>query len=254
MQLKKMISSSIAAVALVLSLASCSSGTNEYHTTYFNPLRPNGIEMFADQTIDSTRIVSTDNWSFQIQAADWLTATYKGQQSPFSETVKAGYLVQSDRITLTATPNTTGKERGALLSATSAFSKIGTTMTQVRQYPMLNITTPSCEISTENNQKQYIFRTYVDAAGKTSGSVNPKVTFTVYADGATLRSNDEWITVMPKTLGKENVYTPNEKQEVNLAIAENKGTEKRTGTLTLTSNGISNTITIVQAAPTNDNK
>ena len=105
-----------------------------------------------------------------------------------------------------------------------------------------------------NNQKQYIFRTYVDAAGKTSGSANPKVTFTVYAEGATLRSNDEWITVMPKTLGKENVYTPNEKQEVNLTIAENKGTEKRTGTLTLTSNGISNTITIVQAAPTNDNK
>lgn len=254
MQLKKMISSSIAAVALVLSLASCSSGSNEYHTTYFNPLRPNGIEMFADQTIDSTRIVSTDNWSFQIQGADWLTATYKGKSTPFSETVTPGYIAQSDRITLTATPNTTGKERGALLAVTSSYGKIGTTMIQLRQYPVLNITTPSCETTTENNQTQYIFRTYVDAAGKTSGSANPKVTFTVYAEGATLRSNDEWITVMPKTLGQENVYTPNEKQEVNLTIAENKGTDKRTGTLTLTSNGISSTITIVQAAPTKDNK
>ena len=47
-----------------------SDNDNEYHSTYFYPLSSNGIETYADQTVDSVRVISYDSWSLD-NNCDW---------------------------------------------------------------------------------------------------------------------------------------------------------------------------------------
>lgn len=252
MKLKHILTSGLAAMALGFALTSCSDSKDEYHTIGFSKQY---VVAYADQTNDSIKLYSTDDWSFRLDAAEWLKATYKGQNAPFSEKVPAqGYTNSTlPRIDLVCTPNTTGQERGGVLYATSSFAKLGSTVAQFIQLPYLNISTPSYEQATAGNKTYAMFRTYVESSGKTSSGVNPKVTFTVYADGATLTSTCDWISVLNKNLSERPTYAKNELQQVELVVAENTSKEARRGKVLLTSNGVTDTITVVQAQA-QDNK
>lgn len=255
MKIKNLLVCGISTIALALSIASCGESTNEQHTIGFSKQY---VQVYADQTIDSVHIYSTDDWTFRMEGESWAKATYNGKNAPFGDKVNInGMPIKAPRVDLMFTPNTTGLKRTALLFVTSSFTKVGTAMAQLIQAPFLNISTPSREVYVQNNKECYMYRTYVDAEGKTGAytdalgnkieGVNPKITFTVYADGATLTPVDEWIKVINNLSNERPTYKKQELQTVQLLVAENTSKEKRTGKVLLNSNGITDTITVVQA-------
>lgn len=244
MKLKNIITCGLTVVALALSLASCGESSYENHSIGFSKQY---VLAYADQTADSVMIYTTDDWSFRLEGESWLKATYKGQNAPFSEKLPVTGYKTWPRIDFICTPNTTGEQRGALLYATSGYEKVGSAVSQFIQLPYLNISTPSYEPAKAGDKTYAMFRTYVESSGKTSSGANPKVTFTVYADGATLKSACDWITVFSSQLDQPATYEKNKLQSVELVVAENKTKEARRGRVLLTSNGITDTITVVQA-------
>lgn len=228
------------AAAAALALTSCSEATNEYHSTQFYPVTTDGIVAYADQTTDSTRVISYDSWTLN-NTADWFDVSIQGgSKNNISVTIPAGY-VASTRLDLTFQPNTTGKVRQSQLAAISAYDKIGTVSTPVTQHPYLNIsypapyketssaTTPTFSLNLSSSKSAYPLTTYT--------------TFTVYSSDATLTSSADWITP-EKTSG----FTASVKQKINITVQANTTGQARTATLTLTSNGISSVITVNQPA------
>ncbi|MBQ5909468.1 MAG: hypothetical protein IIW85_03980, partial [Bacteroidaceae bacterium] len=48
---------------IALCFAACTESSYEYHQTYFYPQQPGGKMMYADQTLDTTRVISYDSWT-----------------------------------------------------------------------------------------------------------------------------------------------------------------------------------------------
>lgn len=235
-----------ACAALIMS---CSNNKNSYelHQTNFYPVESNGIYVYADQIVDSTHVISTDNWTFTTTNASWLTAATKNHEvAPFTITVPVGYIVKTG-VYFAIEPNTTGKMRTGLLTATSVYEKIGTVQQFITQAPYLNISTPSCTTIEADGTTRYSFTLNgISADGKTSIKTDPKITFIVYSSDATLTSSEDWITLEKDGTDKALTFEPNVLQTVNLKIGENKTGQQRSATLTLTSNGVSTPITVVQ--------
>ncbi len=229
-----------AAATAALALTSCSEATNEYHSTQFYPVSNDGIIAYADQTVDSTRVISYDSWTLT-NTADWFDVSLQdGQKNNLSVTIPAGY-VGSMRLDLRFQPNATGKSRQSQLAVVSSFDKIGTVSTPVTQQPYLNISYPAPykETSTATMPTFSLNLT----SSKSSYPLTSYITFTVYTSDATLTSSADWVTP-EKTSG----FTASVKEKVNLTIQANTTGQTRTATLTLTSNGISNVVTINQPA------
>ncbi len=230
----------LCAAAAVLALTSCNEGTNEYHSTQFYPVSSEGIVAYADQTVDSTRVISYDSWTLN-NTADWFDVSVQGgQKNNISVTIPAGY-VGSMRLDLSFQPNNTGKTRQSQLAVVSSFEKIGTVSTPVVQQPYLNISYPSAYKET-TSATMPTFSLNLTAT-KSSYPLTSYVTFTVYTADATLTSSADWITP-EKTSG----FTASVKEKVNLTVQANTTGQARTATLTLTSNGISTNITVNQPA------
>ncbi len=252
MKLKTILSVAFAALATGAVFSSCSNSSDEYHQFNVYPLRSDGFIEFADQSVDSTHIISTDTWSLTSQA-DWLTTTTSGKkQAPFTIEVPQGY-INSTPLYFSMQPNTTGKSRTALIQATSTNSNMGTMSLLIQQLPYLNVTTPSAKQASDGTYSWTLsgisadgkFHT-TDSTGKDI-STTPYITFIVYNDSATITSSDaSWLNVVATTLGKENQYKAGEKSKAELNISENTTGKERSATLTLTSAGVSTTITVTQ--------
>lgn len=231
----------LAAATAVLALTACTESDNEYYTTYFYPTTTNGIETYADQTSDTTIVVSTDTWTLT-NACDWCKVTCNGQSSPITVTVPEGYMLGT-KLDFTLQPNTTGAVRTNLLQVISSYSKIGTVATYIVQYPYINVNIPAPQASTSNNTTTYSFTLTVPASGTLADNSKPSVSFTVYSNDATLTSSDEsWLKP-----ARTNGFLANTRQKVELDLTKNETGEQRTGTLTLTSNGVSTNITVKQS-------
>lgn len=229
------IKSLLTAAAVALAFASCDNdNTNEYHSTYFFPMQNLGIETYADQTVDSVRVISFDSWTLT-HDCDWYQVSSNGKQAPLSIRVPAGYQ-SSDRLDFQIQPNTTGKVRNDLVEVVSSFDKIGTVAQMLIQYPYLNILNPRT-----TDKTNYDFTMIVSGAGTTSSSSKPNVSFIVYSEDATLSSNVSWLTP-DKTEG----FAKDNKQNVSLTIEKNETEQTREAVLTLTSNGVSTPIHIKQ--------
>lgn len=229
-----------AAVAAVFALVSCESGGNEYHSTYFYPM-DSGIMTYADQTYDSVKVVSTDSWTLD-NNSEWCTIRNNGQVAPFSVNIPAGYIAAT-RLDLALLPNNTGAIRSNTIEVQSSYAKIGKVMQTLVQMPFLNISSPTPMKQTVNENTQYTFTLTVPANGQAAGGKDPSISFTVYASGATLTTSDNSWLVPEQTSGFEKDKT----QEVAVKVSANATGAERTGTLTLTSNGISTPITVKQA-------
>lgn len=237
MKLKSII---LAVATATLALTSCSEATNEYHSTQFYPVTTDGIVAYADQTVDSTRVISYDSWTLT-NTTDWFDVSLQdGQKNNLSVTIPAGY-VGSMRLDLRFQTNTTGKTRQSQLAVVSAYDKIGTVSTIVTQQPYLNISYPSPYKATSTDAMPTFSLNLTSS--KSSYPLTSYVTFTVYTADATLTSSADWITP-EKTSG----FTANVKEKINLTIQANTTGQTRTATLTLTSYGISTPITINQPA------
>lgn len=229
----KQITVFLAALAAVLCLNSClDGGNNEIHQTYFYPTRPSGIEMFADQVVDSTYICSYDSWSasFYVNSGDsWLTIT------PASAEVPAGSGLAT-LVTLKATPNTTGLSRYGTIRLNVNANEIGTLAMPVYQYGWLNITVPTPKFtSTDLDTAKPTFQ---DEFTKNAGSAY--LTFEVYSD-ATIVSDADWL-VVPADVAHVKAGS----HGLILTVLGNNTGAKREAHVTLTSNGVSNVITYVQ--------
>jgi len=237
MRLKNIIAATVAACALT----ACSESDNEYYTTYFYPTTASGIETYADQTSDTTLVVSTDSWTLT-NTCDWCKVTCDGKSSPISVTVPEGYMLAT-KLNLSLLPNTTGATRTNILQVTSSYEKIGTISTYVVQYPYLNVASPLPQLVTKDNTTTYSFTMTVPASGTLSDNSKPSIVFTVYSTDATLTSSDETWLKPAQTSG----FKASAQQKVELEITKNETGAARTGTLTLTSNGVSSQITVKQS-------
>ena len=228
----------LAAAAVLCTCYACSDGSNEFHSTYFYPQNARGIETYADQILDSVKVVSYDSWTHK-NTADWVEvvtlADGKRQVNDIAVTVPAGYY-SFTRLDFNMQPNTTGEIRYTPIQVTSSFEKIGTVATILTQYPYLNIAQPAVEQNADT--KAFEFKLSLAATQTES-----RIVFTPYAGDATLTSSASWL-VPEKTTDFEQYA----KQTVTLQIEKNETETPRTATLTLTSRGISNVISVTQSA------
>ena len=225
-----------AGAGLTNTLASCVNDDDlGQHTAYFYPMRPNGMEFFADQESDTTVVVSTDDWSARVQNMagndGWLNI------SPEKASVVAGGMLYQT-MKLNFSTNTTGKSRRAQVCVDVQTDKIDGIAMVVTQYGWLNITVPEPIFTTsEIATAEPVFKAKLKAeAGVAFLSCQ------VYAD-ATVTSDAEWLTIPDDVKAiKAGAHG------LQLPVKANESGAERTANVTLTSNGCSNIIIYVQAA------
>lgn len=219
---------------LFCAIGSCSENEFEYHQTYFTPQEPNGKVLYADQTNDSTLLVSYDPWKATLEFTDehkWFTIT------PMECQFGSGTEYTETKMYINATPNTSGKIRnGHIHINTYDIKSTYLVGMSVSQLPWLNITKPHGIW----NEEEGVERFFVNIDTPTSGSF--EVIFTVYGEDAALTSNAAWLTP------QSGVISAGKQQVVTINVDENRDTSApRTAVLTLKSKGIATPITVTQA-------
>lgn len=234
--MKKLI---IAAVALLsaVGLQSCIDGDNENHgTAIYNNLGSNApTELFADQTLDSIFVMSYDTWDAAVKSTvggDWLTL------SPTTCKVPDGYIV-TQSVYLKMTPNNTGKIREASIGINSSYPEYGMLMTYIYQYPWLNITAPVPTFSKKEGTDE-VKATF--AAKLAATDTYAVLGCAVYGE-ATLKSDADWLLVN----NEDQVLKPGS-HGIKFVVNPNNTGADRDAHVTLTSNGVSSTVTYTQVA------
>lgn len=225
------------AAAAVIGLAACNENTNEYHSTYFYPITASGVQTFADQQLDSVRVMSYDTWTLN-NTVDWVDMKVgTTQTNQIKVEVPVGYF-NLTRLDFVLKPNTTGKTRTTPVQVTSSFGKVGTIATVLIQYPFHNITTPAAKMTENGTNATFTLDLPQKSNKETATSF---LSFTVYTSDAQLTSSADWLTV-----DKANGYTPSVKEKVNITAQPNTTGEARKAQLTLTSGGVSTVINVNQ--------
>lgn len=209
----------------VLLLGSCGKGNESHYTTILYPSTHYRIVM-ADQTSDSLVVSSTDTWNLSNSAPDW--CHYPSEYSRFVNKYSNTWIEVS--IPLTFDVNTTGKVRSVLLSLDADESSNAAYYAQV---PFLGISRPMRVVSNDlTEQKIYPLELI-------ASSTLDSVSFSVYADWTLVPLNGNWLTPAA-TQGKagENL--------VNLTVTPNTSVSDRSDTLLLRSNGVQDTIFVIQ--------
>lgn len=205
---------------LMLFVVSCDEADYEVHQTFFYPQKPYGLQLYADQTADTINVYSIDPWTSSL-TGDWFTV---------SPTVSDKWF--NTHIDITTSVNTTGKNRQGMFNV-HAHETIGLL---VMQNTWLNIMDPSPRVdnTVPFEDRRAVFECRVD-----DDAYSPEVSFYVYQDDAQLTSQAEWLK--PETITFAKGY-----HTVKVNVETNPEEQERTGTLTLTSAGITSVITIVQ--------
>lgn len=205
-----------------------SCGKNESH--YTDVLYPTNrsLLVMADQTADSLVFASTDSWTLTSNA-DWCTfdSEYKSFTNKFENT-----WVQFS-VPLTFTPNRTGKVRDAVVLIDGGES---TNAAYYLQVPYLGISRPMRFVS-----DQTLMPTGILTLNLTASSVADSVAFVVYGDWTLQALQGQWLTPSA-TSGRKGTC------KVLLDIDPNTTEAERRDTLLLTSNGVVDSICVVQQA------
>lgn len=203
--------------------------TYERHTLQFYPIKAGGMIAYADQTVDTIRVVSSDSWQLT-SGADWLTCDKTSEQIPAGKTY-------STLLHFQYAANNTGKARKAYI-AVKGYGQISMPVTQ---YYWLNIISPA-PVNTNYSQPDNLETAAITFPLNIAPTeADTAVTFTVYANGATLTSNADWAQV-------ETANFDAGKHRVALHVDANHTGAERLATLTLTSNGVSSQIALTQQA------
>lgn len=203
-------------------------------SAYFYPTRPQGIELYADQTIDSTAVVSTVSWDiapqYTVGDGGWLAL------SPTKADVVPN-LELFQRVHLTAEANTTGFTRTCLLAVNLHSDRIDGIAMPVKQLGWLNITVPQPRFTTDDEATmQPIFEHTLKAT-----DVNATMVCHLH-ENATLSSDAAWLTIPEdlKNIEKGDKY-------LLFNVARNTTGAERTAQVTITSaKGCSNVVTYTQ--------
>lgn len=218
-----------ALAAGVLSMTSCKSNF-EQHIMQFSPAQPQ-MMVYADQTTDTTHVISTDPWSLTSNAS-WLTVT----PNNFKPHIQGG--LYNTKITLAVPLNTQRLTRSTFFEVKGN----NTIVMRVDNVGWLNISTPNATYKDNNNDglaDRAHYATKVDAKATTLPFY-----FTTYTNGAVVQSNAAWIQI-PTTASAPLAagYHP-----LKLTVAQNTAHTERSAQITLTSAGITDTINVTQAA------
>ena len=212
---------------IVSTMTSCLNGENEYHEIYFYPQRPEGIVLYADQTTDTTTLVSYDSWTMT-KEGEWFDASPNSQEIPVGS-----YGIT--RIGINTTANTTGQNRSGRISINSYLS----ISTPVYQTSWLNIISPKPKYTNTDANGSFNSlkaRFELDLLYNTQSHA---IHFSTYGKSATLTSNAEWIKPQIETF----------MSGTNMAILDIKPNElstAREAQLSLTSEGVTTIIYVKQ--------
>ena len=226
MKLKPMIGALLIAASAVFTACDTK---NEYHNLSFIPNTNQGIQMlFADQEKDTILFYSTDSWTAS-NVGEWFTLEKRSQD--FKQGTE--YIFQ---LPIKVEPNRTGKSRNGLITV-STDNQISLPLIQVA---WLNIVspTPVLDVNTEDITVAKFTQYFHATASKAT------LKFITYKDGAKLTTTDAWLSV-PDTLLPAGLH------EIAVEAALNPENVERQGRITLTSNGITNSITCIQDGKTN---
>ena len=208
-------------ICSTLLLTSCNV-ENEYHNTAFSKQL---VYMYADQEEDSIFFACTDPWKIT-NYESWLSIDPLELKS-----LPANAANYVSKLTLKTSANNTEKIR----KSTVEIQTFQLTGFYAEQAFWLDIKEPSMTTETDQNEIQKVhFIKYIPALEATS-----LVVFKVYKDGATLTTDADWITLEETTFEKG-------QHEVKFKALANPQEIERKANLTLTSNGISTPIEIVQ--------
>lgn len=203
------------------------------HQTGFLGIDPSGVVLFADQTIDTLLVASTDNWTLTLNPANtWLKAT------PESQEVKPGYQLVTP-LALSIQTNTTQENRTARLQLHNAFLTESNIAISITQLPYHNVVRPlALRSSSAGLSKEVIFAESLSATLYSTYAV-----FTLYNPGDTLVSHADWLRVdslaaKPKK-GKNTIL---------LVARPNPDKQVRTATVSLRASGVETKFVYTQAA------
>ena len=208
----------LAAALCALVLSACSDAEQTFHQLAFE--QPSNLvkELYADQRTDSVVFVSYDPW----------TATASEEclvLSPTSGKTQAGVGVRNI-VRLNFRTNDTGLSRTATINVSSYFNG----SCRVVQYPYINIIYPA---------RQQADGTYVIEHRLQASATTMQFVYNAFATQPSLTSDADWLT-----FNADDVKTG--RNTLTLQVSPNLTEEERTARLTLTSNGISTAITVVQ--------
>lgn len=249
----------LSAIAIVaIALTSCDNGSdNNYHS--ISIIRPTGIA-YADQQTDTLAVQSTDSWTASVEndgdAHEWFTPR------EFSKSVAKNTL-SFNTFNLNLEANTTDSLRKAYFVVKSNGKTARKTYAQV---PWLNITNPSLVVrlkdgtvsSLYDTDHLYELRAYFYFNFPAAGG-NNNLNLTLYAQSAVISTTDDWIDLQEGSQYTKTINAGREEKQpymelsIPVTVAANPATEKREGTITIkTSNGVSQTISVIQDKKSED--
>lgn len=214
------------ALAALLFFA-CGKGQEFHYTEIIHPSsNTRSIVIWADQTRDSIVFASSDSWTLTSSDPSW--CSFDPEDAKFENKYDNAMITQ--KILLTFTPNTTGKLRSAVLRIDGGESANAAYYAQV---PYLGITHPSRLVSMDLRIDSLVTLTAPASAELDS------VEFEVFSNWTLTALDGSWVTPQ-KTSGKAGVY------KVFLDLKQNTVSQERRDTLLLTSNGITDSIPVLQ--------
>ncbi len=220
---------------LALALAACDDDSERHQISVVYP-ENNGVgNVYADQTLDSIIIWTFDSYKCTVvQGESWMTIDSEMKQQTIPNSYYNMYAVT---IPVYFSTNDTDSTRLGYVSINNYGDDWNETVyTGFLQFGWLNITRPTAKYVYDSN---YMPTQGVFAMADSAYALTDSIAFTVH-DKWTLRTEDTFVS-LADTSGNsgENV--------AHFSLAANNSTESRSATLTLTSNGISTPITIVQS-------
>lgn len=217
---------SLLMMLITVLFVSCDEAEQNYHSTFIVYPETGASVLYADQTVDSLRFVTYDSWTLDL-GSDWASM----DEDDRTGTLLPGYYAVGFSE-FAFEPNDTGKSRDCY----AVLKSYGRTFRVLyRQLPFLHITHPTefegvFKSTVSAKTLAYTFN-FIPNSDWTMEFVGEKPDWVDWKDGTTLS-------------GKAGDC----KSEV--VLEENKIYEDRSFTVRLTSNGISNDITITQKMPT----
>lgn len=217
---------SIIAVAALIAGA-CSKADNEMHRTTILYPTNGSLMVFADQTLDSLKYETTDQHTL------FSTASWCVPDNDFLNDFKMyDHSIYSLMSFVTFEPNTTGKQRTATVMILGEKCSAAAMYCQV---PYLAVSRPTRMVHMQN----YDAYTYelTDSAHFTTDSV----CFYVYGDWSLTPKKGEWVRV-------QRMQGMKGQQTVRLNLTPNTTGADRRDTLLLESNGVVDSLPLLQLA------
>ncbi len=213
-------------ILAALGLASCSDSEYTYHQTAFYPLTSTGLVLYADQTVDSTTVLSTEPWTSTCTET-WFTVSPSSVSTATNQAYNSLMLVS-------ALQNTTGTSRFGAINV-QGYDLASMLVTQLG---WLNITTPNPHAAAQTGG---IATQATFDLSLRSTTTDTALVFTTYQDGATLSVDAPWITPAATT-------APAGRQTIGLTFEPNTTGAERTATMKLTSGLVTTEMTVTQPA------